>query len=84
MKPQYFSAEKTAHPKAAEHRWSIVYDATPGGRVNEDGTRSFAMRFPIILLTDFVGEPELVAKSVARALNEARWTEDKTKGEAPA
>jgi hypothetical protein len=73
---QHFTAETTAHPKAADHRWAIVYDATPGGRDNGDGTRSYSLRFPILLLTDYVHDPEIVAKSVAKALNEARMRED--------
>lgn len=72
---EYFVAEKTAHRKAAEHRWAIIYDGPPGGRVNRDGTRSLSMRFPVLLLTDLVADPESVAKSVATALNEAKARE---------
>ena len=71
MTDKHFTAEKTSHPLAAEHRWAIVYDKTPGGRDNGDGTRSFSMRFPVLLLTDYVDNPEEVAKDVAKALNEA-------------
>jgi hypothetical protein len=84
MKPLYFSAEKTAHPNAAGHRWAIVYDPTPGGKPIEGGGRSFSLRFPVLLLTDYVGEPETVAASVAGALNEARWREEEAKSEVPA
>ena len=79
--PAYFTAERTAHPNAAEHRWAIVYDPTPGGRKNADGTRSFAMRFPAFLLTDYVSDPEAVAKSAVDALNRARALEDAEKPE---
>lgn len=79
MTVEQFSAERTAHPKAAEHRWAVIYDPTPGGKLNEDGSRSFALRFPVLLLTDYVAEPEKVAKSVASALNEARLREDASK-----
>ena len=73
---KHFTAEKTCHPQAADHGWAVVYDATPGGRDNGDGTRSFALRFPILLLADYVDDPEEVAMSVAKALNEAKARED--------
>ena len=73
---QHFTVETTAHPQAADHCLAIVYDATPGGRDNGDGTRSYSLRFPILLLTDYVHDQESVAKSVAKALNEARMRED--------
>lgn len=76
MPRRFFSAERTAHPNAAEDPWAIVYDPTPGGRDNGDGTRSFSLRFPILLLTDYVVEPEKVAADVADALNAARARED--------
>ena len=82
--PAYFVAERTAHPKRAEHGWCIVHDPTPGGRQNPDGTRSFSLRFPVLLLTDYVENPEEVAKSVADALNEARALEDAEKAKAEA
>jgi hypothetical protein len=81
MKPQYFNAEKTAHPNAAEHHWAIVYDPTPGGKPIDGGGRSYSLRFPVLLLTDYVAEPEAVAASVAKALNEAKWREDEAKVE---
>lgn len=67
----HYTAERTAHPNAAEHRWAVIFDRTPGGRVNADGTRSYSLRFPVLLLTDYVDNPEEVAKDVAAALNEA-------------
>lgn len=75
-KPQHFTAETTAHPQAADHRWAVIYDGTPSGRVHDDGTRSYSMRFPVLLLSEYVAEPEAVAKSVAKALNEAKARED--------
>ena len=74
--PQHFSAERTSHPQAADHGWAVVYDATPGGRDLGDGKRAYSMRFPILVLTDYVDEPEKVAKSIADALNIARAAED--------
>lgn len=78
-----YAAERTGHPNAAEDPWAIIYDPTPGGRDNGDGTRSFSQRFPILLLTDYVAEPEKVAGAVADALNEAQARED-ARSEVPA
>jgi len=75
MTKEYYTAERTAHPSVADHGWAIVYDPTPGGKINADGTRSFSLRFPCLLLTDYIDDPESVAKSVADALNAARKNE---------
>lgn len=64
--PQRFTAERVEHPKAADHRWAIIFDAT---LVNPNGARGFTLRFPILLLTDHVSYPEHVAKQIAFALN---------------
>jgi hypothetical protein len=42
----HWTAEQTAHPDAKADRWAIIYDPTPGGRDNGDGTRSYGLRFP--------------------------------------
>ncbi len=75
MIKEYFTADRTAHPNAAEHRWAIIYNPTPGGRLNSDGTRSYSMCFPALLLTDYVSNPEAVAKSIAADLNKAKHEE---------
>lgn len=67
---QKFTAEQTANCKAAKHGWAIVVDPTPGGRDNGDGTRFFSLRFPALLLSEWVGDPEGAAHEVAAALNE--------------
>jgi hypothetical protein len=72
---QHWTAEQTAHPDAKNDRWAIIYDATPGGRDNGDGTRSFSMRFPALLLSDCVSDPEASARSIADELNAAPHTE---------
>ena len=36
-----------------------------------DGSRSFQMRFPICVITDYMDEPESVAQLIADALNAA-------------
>lgn len=68
---EYWKAEQTAHPDAKADRWALVYDATPGGKDNGDGTRSFSMRFPALLLCNIVSDPEDTAKELAEMLNEA-------------
>ena len=69
-KKQNWSAETTAHPQGADHKWALIYDATPGGRDNGDGTRSYSMRFPVLLLSDYVDNPAKVAQDLADILNE--------------
>jgi hypothetical protein len=69
MDKKTWTAEQTAHPHAKADRWALIYDATPGGRDNGDGTRSYALRFPALLLSDLVNDPENVAKEVAAELN---------------
>lgn len=70
MQPLWI-AEKTASPQAADHRWALIYDPTPGGKLNDDGSRSYSMRFPALLLADFIENPEETAKELAEMLNEA-------------
>ncbi len=72
---QHWTAEQTAEPSAKNDRWAIVYDPTPGGRDNGDGTRSFSFRVPALLLSEWVSEPEKAARSIAEELNAAPHTE---------
>lgn len=67
--PQHWTAEQTAHPDAKNDRWAIVYDPTPGGRDNGDGKKSFSMRFPALLISDCVSDPEASALVIASELN---------------
>ena len=66
---QHWTAEQTAHPDATNENWAIIYDPTPGGRERSDGTRAFAFRFPALLISDQVDNPEKAAKDIARKLN---------------
>lgn len=68
---QHWKAEQTASPQAASHRWAIIYDPTPGGRDNGDGTRSFSLRFPALILWEGLDEPEKKAREIAEILNRA-------------
>lgn len=72
MTAAHWKAERTAHPGAkGGEGWELVYDPTPGGRKNEDGTTSFSLRFPALLLSEYVAEPEKVAHAIADMLNRA-------------
>lgn len=64
-----WTAERSAHPNATADGWAVVYNPTPGGRDNGDGTRSYSMRFPALLICDMVSAPEKVAREVADLLN---------------
>lgn len=68
---QHWTAELTAHPDAEGDRWAIIYDPTPGGRDNGDGTRSYSLRFPALLISEYVQDPEGAARKIAEKLNQA-------------
>lgn len=67
----HWSAEPSSYRMSREHDdiWALVYDPTPGGRKNEDGTTSYSMRFPALVLVEYVEGPEKVASDLARRLN---------------
>ena len=70
MTAQKWTAERTAHRGAeGSDGWALVYDPLPGGRKNADGTTTFSMRFPALFISEYVAEPELVARQIADALN---------------
>jgi hypothetical protein len=48
---------------------ALVYDPTPGGRKNEDGTTSFSMRFPALILSEYVSDQQVAAQKIADELN---------------
>lgn len=66
-----WTAEQTAHPEAEGDRWALIHDPTPGGIDNGDGTRTFKLRFPALLLPAYIDEPEDTAKMFAKMMNEA-------------
>lgn len=55
---------------AAPSDWFIRYDPIER-KVHENGSISFGMSFPILVATEYVGNPEEVMQSVARTLNDA-------------
>jgi hypothetical protein len=69
--PAKWSAEATSyHPdRSYKKRIALVYDPTPGGVDNGDGSRSFSMRLPALLVTDWIADREKVAGDLANRLN---------------
>lgn len=67
----HWTAEQTAHQQATADRWAIIHDPTPGGKKNADGSTTFSLRFPALLICDLVSEPEAVAKELADYLEAA-------------
>ena len=59
----HWSAEKQ------KSGWVLIYDGTPNGVKNEDGTTSFSLRFPALIVSDWVSEPETAATEIATQLN---------------
>jgi hypothetical protein len=76
MIPEW-TAEQTAHPDAKADRWALIYDPTPGGRDTGNGTRSYGLRFPALLLSDLISNPKDVAEELAEMLNEAEQIQPK-------
>lgn len=68
---QHWTAEQTAHPDAKADRWALIYNPTPGGKDNGDGTRSYSLRFPALLISDLCADPQKVAEEITEMLNEA-------------
>lgn len=68
---RHWTAEQSSHPDAKADGWVLVYDPMPGGRLNADGRRTYSLRFPALLISDCVGEPEDAAKQIADLLNTA-------------
>lgn len=71
----HWTAEQTASPQAADHRWAVVYDPTPGGRLNADGSKTYSLRFPALILYEGLSEPENVAREIAEKLNKTEQSE---------
>lgn len=61
--------KKTWTAEHLSNGWAIVYDRTPNGKKNEDGSVSYALRLPVLLMSDWLAAPEDTAKDVARELN---------------
>lgn len=71
MVGNHWSAEVSSYrpDKSYKDRICLVYDATPNGRVNDDGSVSYSMRIPALLVTDWVADRPKVGADIARELN---------------
>ncbi|MBL3569909.1 hypothetical protein BV509_00980 [Rhodovulum sulfidophilum] len=69
--PQVWSAEKNACCDINGDGWALVWDKIPGGRKNDNGTITFSVRFPMLLASEYLAEPERSMKALADALNAA-------------
>lgn len=67
--PQEWSAERTSCRDLPDTVWAILWDKTPGGRKNEDGSTSYSFRFPVLLGSDWLAEPEKGMKEISDMLN---------------
>lgn len=69
---QHWKAEQFSNiVKRDATTWGLRYDPTPGGRKNADGSTSYSLAIPALLLTENVGDLEDAAVRIAGALNEA-------------
>ncbi len=73
--PQEWSAERTACRDLPDTVWAIVWDKTPGGRKNADGTTNYSLRIPVLLGTDWMASPEDGVTQIADMLNFAERAE---------
>lgn len=71
MSGQHWTAEPTSYRPSgeADETWALVYDATPNGRKNADGTTSYSMRIPALIISEYVSDPDQVAADFAGKLN---------------
>jgi hypothetical protein len=71
MSGNHWAAELTSYRPSedAPDFVALVYDPTPGGRKNEDGTTSFSMRFPALILSEYVSEQQVAAQKIVDELN---------------
>lgn len=78
IEAKHWTAGETSSPQAAEHGWAIYYDPTPGGRDNGDGTKSYGLVFPALILYEGLKDPEKVAHEIAEKLNRAETLKPST------
>ena len=71
MSNQHWFSEPTSYrmPRSCKNAIALYYDPTPNGRENADGSVSFSMRFPALMLTEYVSEPAKIAQGLAVRLN---------------
>lgn len=77
MTDKHWTAEPSALTEPHEDGWALFYNATPSGKMNADGSKSFSMIIPALLISEICGSPEALANQVADALNGAMEVEEK-------
>jgi hypothetical protein len=72
MTEAHWKVEQSSYRMPRDHKPVVIlYDPTPGGKKNDDGTTTYSLRFPAIALTEWVKDPENAAQEIADALNKA-------------
>lgn len=67
---EHWTAEPSSYRMSPDEMpIALVYNPTPGGEKNIDGTTSFGLRMPALILTEWVADPEETAADIARKLN---------------
>lgn len=68
---EHWASETTSYRPSedAPDFTALVYDPTPGGRENADGSTTYSVRFPALILTEYVSDPETIAAKLAVELN---------------
>ncbi|MBD8554896.1 hypothetical protein IFT84_10210 [Rhizobium sp. CFBP 8762] len=47
----------------------VLFTRLPGGRINDDGTVTLSMRFPVLRVSEWIEDTENTAQQIADALN---------------
>lgn len=70
---KHWTVETTSYRMPRDHTpLALIHDPTPGGVRNEaEGTTSYSLRFPALILTDIVSDGEKIANKIANELNMA-------------
>jgi len=70
MSDKHWEARPTSYKAFKDHQpIALFYDPAPGGKRNDDGTTSYSLVFPALILTDIVSDQEKVANQLADELN---------------
>jgi hypothetical protein len=67
---KHWEAKPTSYRLPRDHQPIALYhNPNPGGTKHEDGTTSYSLVFPALVLTDIVSDQEKVANQIADELN---------------
>lgn len=56
-------------------KWAAIHYQKPPTRNEEQKTTSFGMRFPLLIVADYVEQPQEIAEKIARILNQ-HWEDE--------